>query len=205
MNPLLGWRQRMWWQTVLFCCAIWQWHWGMYFCLNNLLLQNLVTCPDGAISATMCILHLVEHLKSWFWGWCFFDVWAISIFGKKMRFLYLGRKWFFSAQVFRQMIWMRHYGAQSWKQTRLWSNSLHVKSFDLGPLDQEQRQTSTPLARTYQDPYGKKRCAGKKKELRESQYLAGTSILKRSIYLKWKFRTVSVCEKTSHVVRHNAT
>lgn len=69
-------------------------------------------------------------------------------------------------QVFRQNIWMRHYGNPSCEQTCLWSNSHHISSLDMGPLSSDLKDTSIPLARSYQDSYGKKRCVGNKKELR---------------------------------------
>ncbi len=52
-------------------------------------------------------------------------------------------------------------------------NSHHISSLDMGPLTSDLKETSIPLARSYQDSHGKKRCVGNKKELRESQPLAG--------------------------------
>lgn len=45
----------------------------------------------------------------------------------------------------------------------------------MGDLSSELKETAIPLARSYQDSNGKKRCVGNKKELRESQPLAGTN------------------------------
>ena len=94
-----------------------------------------------------------------------------NIFWPQLFFVHLCLPLF---QVFRQNIWMRHFGNPSWKQTCLWSNSHHISSLDMGPLTSDLKETSIPLARSYQDSYGKKRCVGNKKELRESQPLAGT-------------------------------
>ena len=66
-------------------------------------------------------------------------------------------------QVFRQKIWMRKYGVPSWKATMLWSNSWHVQKLDLGAMTKEEKAESVPLAKTYTDKRGKKRCVGKKK------------------------------------------
>lgn len=74
------------------------------------------------------------------------------------------------AEVFRQKIWMRHYGVKSWKNTCLWSNSCRVQELDLGPLSKESKAASEPLAHGYIDSRGKKRCYGKR-ELKESQSL----------------------------------
>ena len=75
-------------------------------------------------------------------------------------------------QVFRQKIWMRKYGVPSWKATMLWSNSWHVQKLDLGAMTKEEKAESVPLAKTYTDKRGKKRCVGKKKTMKESQILA---------------------------------
>lgn len=76
------------------------------------------------------------------------------------------------AKVFRQKIWMKHYGVQSCKRTCLWSNSGLIQELDLGPLTKEQRTNAVPLAVTYKDPTtGKTKCHGKKKALKESQNL----------------------------------
>lgn len=74
-------------------------------------------------------------------------------------------------QVFKQKLWMRHFGAGSWKQTCLWSNSYHIRDFDMGPLSQEMKRTSSPLAKRYRDASGKPRCVGKKETLKNSQWL----------------------------------
>lgn len=70
---------------------------------------------------------------------------------------------------------MRHYGADSWKPTCLWSNSCHIRYLDCGPLNHEQKLTSRPLAHVYMDAAGKKRCVGKKGILKDSQHLGSKS------------------------------
>ncbi len=72
---------------------------------------------------------------------------------------------------------MRHYAAPSWKQTCLWSNSYHIRDFDMGPLNQDMKSTSSPLAKKYRDASGKARCVGKKEELKNSQWLDVMNLL----------------------------
>lgn len=71
---------------------------------------------------------------------------------------------------------MKHYGVASWKPTCLWSNSFHVKDLDLGSLTPAMKANSVPLAMTYRDARGVKRCVGKKKTLKESQILDCTRL-----------------------------
>lgn len=40
-------------------------------------------------------------------------------------------------KVFRQRMWMRHWGAESPKPTNLWSNSLWVQQLSLGTLTKD--------------------------------------------------------------------
>lgn len=42
-----------------------------------------------------------------------------------------------SFKVWRQRVWMRHYGSNSLKPTNLWCNSVHVKDLSLGKLTQD--------------------------------------------------------------------
>ena len=76
-------------------------------------------------------------------------------------------------QVFKQKIFMRKYGVQSWKPTMLWSNSWHIQKLDLGELTKHEKETSVPLAHVYVDRNGKKRSTGKKGVLKDSQILVG--------------------------------
>lgn len=74
--------------------------------------------------------------------------------------------------VFRQGLWMRHYGSESCKHTFLWSNSSGVRHLSLGRLTKEQRETAVPLATKNIDQSGKRRATGVKKRLKKSQTLA---------------------------------
>ncbi len=74
-------------------------------------------------------------------------------------------------EVFKQRLWMRKYGVLSWKPTTLWSNSWHIAKLDMGPMTEEEKKTSVPLAHVYNDKKGVKRCTGKKRVLKESQRL----------------------------------
>lgn len=60
------------------------------------------------------------------------------------------------AKVFRQKIFMRHYGGKSVKPTCLWSNSWRIQKVDQGPLTKDMASTAEPLATTYTDRKGKK-------------------------------------------------
>ena len=42
-----------------------------------------------------------------------------------------------SCEVFRQAVWMRHWGADSSKPTLLWSNSVSVAELSLGKLTKD--------------------------------------------------------------------
>lgn len=64
---------------------------------------------------------------------------------------------------------MRHFGVKSKKPTCLWSNSSHISKLNLGPVPKGMAVASEPLAVSYTDARGKKRCTGKKKALKESQ------------------------------------
>ena len=66
---------------------------------------------------------------------------------------------------------MKKYGVSSWKPTTLWSNSSLISEIDLGAMSVEERMQSVPLATTYLDKNGVKRCTGKKKLLKSSQIL----------------------------------
>lgn len=124
--------------------------------LNNPHPENLQTCRDGGFSLIPLlmqpsvvseILFLFLYVLVSFWGYvCLLCV---------IVFL----QWH---QVFRQRLWMRHFGVGSWKETILWSNSHYISLLDHGPLTKQMRQTSTPLASTYVDARGVKRCVGKK-------------------------------------------
>ena len=77
-----------------------------------------------------------------------------------------------SDQVFRQHISMMHFGVPSLKPTCLWSNSWHIQMLHDGPVPKALRSNAEPLAESYLDASGKKRCVGKKDKLKESQFLA---------------------------------
>ena len=93
--------------------------------------------------------------------------------------------WFCHRQVFRQQIWMRHFGVKSQKATCLWSNSWHIQHLDNGPVPKALRDASQPLAKTYHDQGGVKRCTGKKRELKESQLL-GSVFIQKNWRLLWE-------------------
>ena len=73
------------------------------------------------------------------------------------------------AEVFKQRLWMRKYGVPSCKPSIIWSNSSNIKDLDLGPMTEYEKATSIPLATSYKDKKGVKRCTGKKGTLKESQ------------------------------------
>ena len=79
---------------------------------------------------------------------------------------------FLDEQVFRQSLWMMHFGVSSMKPTCLWSNSSHIQRLDDGPVPKDVKKTAKPLATTYTDAHGVKRCVVKKRELKESQFLS---------------------------------
>ena len=66
---------------------------------------------------------------------------------------------------------MRHFGHASCKQTCLWSNTVEVRCFNRGALSLQQKADAVPLARTYIDAGGRKRCVGQKERLKNSQTL----------------------------------
>ena len=86
--------------------------------------------------------------------------------------------WFCHRQVFRQQIWMRHFGVKSQKATCLWSNSWHIQHLDNGPVPKALRDASQPLAKTYHDQGGVKRCTGKKGNSRNRSCLVQCSFKK---------------------------
>ena len=47
----------------------------------------------------------------------------------------------------------------------------------MGPLNQDMKSTSSPLAKKYRDASGKARCVGKKEELKNSQWLDVVNLL----------------------------
>lgn len=155
----------MWCRLGSRFCAGSLWHWDMSSYLNNPHPENLQTCRDGGFSLIPLlmqpsvvseILFLFLYVLVSFWGYvCLL---CIIVF----------LQWH---QVFRQRLWMRHFGVGSWKETILWSNSHYISLLDHGPLTKQMRQTSTPLASTYVDARGVKRCVGKKKILKQSQWL----------------------------------
>ena len=71
---------------------------------------------------------------------------------------------------------MRLYGGKSWKRTMLWSNSSHIQKLDLGSIGEDMKENAEPLAHVYIDKRGKKRCAGKKRALKQSQSLNRTTL-----------------------------
>lgn len=72
-------------------------------------------------------------------------------------------------RVWRQKVWMRHWGADSCKPTLLWSNSHFVQQLSLGKLTKEEKSGTVPLAKQYVDSNGVKRCHGVKRRLIKSQ------------------------------------
>ena len=64
---------------------------------------------------------------------------------------------------------MRKYGVPSCKPSMIWSNSSKIKDLDLGPMTENEKATAIPLATTYHDKKGVKRCTGKKNTLKASQ------------------------------------
>lgn len=66
---------------------------------------------------------------------------------------------------------MKKYGVASCKPSVIWSNSWKIRELDLGPLTDSEKASSTPLAHSYRDRNGVKRCTGKKGSLKASQTL----------------------------------
>lgn len=161
----------MWWRLGSRFCAGLLWHWDTSSYLNNPHPENLQTCRDGDFSLIPLlmqpnvvseILFLFLFVFVGFWGYVY--LLCILVF----------LQWH---QVFRQRLWMMHFGVRSWKETILWSNSHYISHLDHGPLTKQMRENSTPLASTYLDSRGVKRCVGKKKILKQSQRLVWVVVI----------------------------
>ena len=84
---------------------------------------------------------------------------------------------------------MKKYGVASCKPSLIWSNSWMIKELDLGPLTDSEKANSIPLAHSYRDRNGVKRCTGKKRTLKESQ-----TLVQSWFRIFFKFVLASGCE-----------
>lgn len=71
--------------------------------------------------------------------------------------------------LYRQAMWMKHFGHACLKRTLLWSTSEAVKYLDLGPIKKNQHKSEVKTAHKYQDRSGKTRYKGAGKDLKGTQ------------------------------------
>lgn len=79
------------------------------------------------------------------------------------------------AKVWKQLFWMKLYGAKTAKRSVLWSNSKNVGIFKTGVLRRKGsgvRRTAPALVKHYVDSSGKKRFSGILKNLKRSGTLS---------------------------------
>ena len=72
--------------------------------------------------------------------------------------------------LYRQAMWMKHFGHACLKRTLLWSTSEAVKYLDLGPIKKNQHKSEVKTAHKYQDRSGKTRYKGAGKDLKGTQF-----------------------------------
>lgn len=79
---------------------------------------------------------------------------------------------FRASGLFRQALWMKHYGHMCLKRTLLWSTSPTIAQLDLGPIQKGIHKSLVKTADKYQDRNGKTRYKGTGKVLKGTQFLA---------------------------------
>ena len=77
-----------------------------------------------------------------------------------------------TAQIYRVLFWMRHYGSPSMKRTMVICNNRVLCSLDRGQVSKKRRSTAKPTTKRYKSKEGKTR-------------FVGTSRLKQSQILVW--------------------
>lgn len=75
-----------------------------------------------------------------------------------------------TTKTFKIALWMRKYGALSWKRTWLWSNNAKIALLDLGQLTKGGKEGCLPTTDRYQDKSGRFRFKGNG-NLKGAQYL----------------------------------
>lgn len=73
--------------------------------------------------------------------------------------------------MFRQALWMKHFGHLCLKRTLLWSLSPAIRYLDLGPIRKGQHKSMVQTAIKYQDRSGKTRYKGAGATLKNTQFL----------------------------------
>ena len=73
--------------------------------------------------------------------------------------------------MFRQALWMKHFGHTYLKLTLLWSTSKAISLLDLGKIQKGVRKSEVKTAEKYQDKSGKWRYKGTGKVLKNTQLL----------------------------------
>ena len=72
--------------------------------------------------------------------------------------------------LYRQAMWMKHFGHTCLKRTLLWSISEAVQYLDLGPIKKNQHKSLVNTAIKYQDKSGKRLYKGAGKDLKRTQF-----------------------------------
>lgn len=73
--------------------------------------------------------------------------------------------------MYRQALWMKHYGHMCLKRTLLWSTSAAIACMDLGPVVKGQHKSLVKTAQKYQDKSGRTRYKGTGSALKGTQFL----------------------------------
>ena len=73
--------------------------------------------------------------------------------------------------LFKQSLWMKHYGHLCLKRTLLWSTSRAIQYLDLGPIQKTKHRSLVKTAVKYKDKSGKTRYKGAGSALKGTQFL----------------------------------
>ena len=74
--------------------------------------------------------------------------------------------------MYKQALWMKHYGHMCLKRTLLWSTSPVIGRLDLGPIQKSKHKSLVKTAEKYKDKSGKTRYKGTGAVLKGTQFLA---------------------------------
>ena len=73
--------------------------------------------------------------------------------------------------LYKQALWMKHWGHMCLKRTLLWSTSPKISKLNLGPIQKGQHKSLVKTAEKYKDKQGKDRYKGTGKALKGTQFL----------------------------------
>ena len=100
--------------------------------------------------------------------------------------------------LYRQAMWMKHFGHACLKRTLLWSISEAVQYLDLGPITKNHHKYMVKTAIKYQDKSGKRRYKGAGKDFKRTQFPVWEFIFFSLLGLLWNVDPNLCCSFSPH-------